>query len=132
MVTALIALMVSLAMPVLAKTTRSGTLDHGAEQLLADLRLARMLAVSENRSVPFVVADAVNYRVAQQDRTLPGGVGFDSSPDSIAFSPYGPVQTGPTTLVLALVRDAEGATPQSWGTETRVIEVSGAGHASVR
>ena len=131
-VTGLIALIVSFAIPVLASSTRSGTLDVGAEQLLADLRFAQMLAVSENQTVPLVVVDVVTYRVAQQDRVLTGGLAFGSSPDSIAFSPHGPVQTGPTTLVLTLVQDAKSANPQPWGSETRMIDLSGAGHARIR
>ena len=107
-VIAIIGLIVAVVVPIAGNQVRTARARSAADTMGVDLRAARMLAVTRQQDVPFVLeVDPVNaYRYTGNDGkirriVLPQGVRIldASSPTTITFRPNGSVTAPATTVV---------------------------------
>lgn len=107
-VIAIVGLLVAVAVPLVNDQVRQAKARSAADGLGVDLRAARMLAVTRQQDIPFVLeVDPVNaYRYTGNDGKprriiLPGGVRIldSSSPTTITFRPNGSIAAQATTVV---------------------------------
>lgn len=107
-VLAIAGLIVAVAVPIAGNQVRTARARSAADAMGVDLRAARMLAVTRQQDVPFVLeVDPVNaYRYTGNDGkvrriVLPQGVRIldSSSPTTITFRPNGSVAAQATTVV---------------------------------
>jgi prepilin-type N-terminal cleavage/methylation domain-containing protein len=91
------------AMPPMWATVRGTRLEAARQELIGDLRLARMEAIRRNVSIAVQKTSATSYTIDSIGaRTLRDGVMFSSAPETLRFAPFGPVPTGSATYALRL------------------------------
>ncbi len=113
---AIILVIVSIAMPPIARTIRSVRLESTTSGLAADLGRARIEAMKRNRVVDVTMTSPTEYEIEFVGvRRLENGVAFQSGPALVQFLPFGSTLTGPAQFVLAL------------GGETRTVSLTAAG-----
>lgn len=107
-VIAIVGLLVAVAVPLVNDQVRQAKARSAADSMGVDLRAARMLAVTRQQDIPFVLeVDPVNaYRYTGNDGktrrfVLPVGVRIldTSSPTTITFRPNGSIAAQATTVV---------------------------------
>ncbi|HEX6851641.1 MAG TPA: GspH/FimT family pseudopilin [Candidatus Polarisedimenticolaceae bacterium] len=107
-VIAIIGLLVAVAVPLVNNQVRQAKARGAADAMGVDLRAARMLAVTKQQDIPFVLeVDPVNaYRYTGNDGkvrrfVLPVGVRIlgSSTPTTITFRPNGSIAAQATTVV---------------------------------
>jgi prepilin-type N-terminal cleavage/methylation domain-containing protein len=109
-VVSIIALAVTIAIPVISEAVRSARVQTATDQFAVSLMAARMLAVT--RQAPVAVAVAVHpdnyYEYPDRNGRLkrfemPKGVRISASTNPITFRPDGSVQDGASTTFEAVV-----------------------------
>ena len=107
-VIAIVGLLVAVAVPLVNNQVRQAKARGAADAMGVDLRAARMLAVTKQQDIPFVLeVDPVNaYRYTGNDGkvrrfVLPVGVRIlgSSTPTTITFRPNGSIAAQATTVV---------------------------------
>ena len=119
-VVTMIGLVAAISLPRMSAIRQQMQLDTAAQQLVGDLRRAKIEALKRNKSVSVTSSGASSYSVQfVGPRVLDGNVTF-SGPDSVTFAAFGPPLTGPTTYTLTL------------GEHTRSVALSAAGMPTVQ
>ena len=114
--TAIIAVLVSIAVPPIGNTIRSVRLQSSTSDLAGDLAMARIEALKRNRVVVVTFTSATEYEIEfVGTRRLENGAAFLEGPDTIRFAPFGPMLTGPAQFVVGL------------GNDTRTLSLSASG-----
>ena len=99
----IIMVLVSIAMPPIARTIRSVRLETTTSGLAADLGRARIEAMKRNQVVDVTMISRTEYDIEFVGvRRLENGVAFQSGPALVQFAPFGPTLTGPAQFVLEL------------------------------
>ena len=119
-VVTMIGLVTAIALPQMQSVRQRAQLDAASQQLVGDLRRAKIEALKRNRKVALRRTGESTYNMEYLgSRELEDGVTF-SGPDSVAFASFGPTLTGPATFNLAL------------GAYTRQVVVTASGLPSTR
>lgn len=101
-VVTMIGLVTAIALPKMQSIRQRTQLDSAAQQLVGDLRRAKIEALKRNTKVAVRRTGEATYVLEYLgSRELNDGVTF-SGPDSVAFASFGPTLTGPATFNLAL------------------------------
>jgi len=119
LVVTIVGLVSAIALPRMSMIRQRMQLDTAVQQLVGDLRRAKIEALKRNTKVSLWRSGGTTYTLEYVGaRSLQGGVTFDG-PDSVTFASFGPTLTGPALFTLAL------------GGHTRTVGVSAAGLPSV-
>lgn len=95
--------------------------EAAGQQLVRDLNRARTEAIKRNDMVWLAKTSTTAYDIRHIGaRTLPGGVTFNSGPDTVKFAAFGPAISGAATFTIAL------------SGVTRNVTVNTSGFASVQ
>ncbi len=104
--TAIMAVLVSIAVPPIGNTIRSVRLQSSTSDLAGDLAMARIEALKRNRVVIVTLTSETEYEIEfVGTRKLGNGAAFIEGPDTIQFAPFGPMLTGPAQFVVGLGND---------------------------
>jgi prepilin-type N-terminal cleavage/methylation domain-containing protein len=135
-VVSIIALAVTIAIPVISEAVRSARVHTATDQLSVSLMAARMLAVTKQSPVEFRVAVAPENYFEYLDRNdrprkyeMPTGVQISSSTDPITFRADGSVDGGARTTIETI---SGGEAGERWEIEVSILGITTVTHRRER
>lgn len=121
MVLIILGLMLAAALPRFGQLRTKMRVDAAAQQMIADLRVARSEALKRNRSVGLQKTGTSTYTLQfVGNRALPQGVAFTTGSDSVRFGAFGPPSSGAASFTVGFAG------------QTKQVTVSASGLLAVR